>query len=267
MSIGGANTENPGNQNFGLEPSLRELESIRYSLIDMFRADQQTMPLTLVIENTESSDETAVWQRPLLPIAIAQPKENFASNRETVVLKPRIPLRIIVDAVSEEYEYSAEELHSKSRIRSLVEARHVAMFLARELGSASFKSIAAYFDDKDHTGVKYGIGKIQNVINDPQDQVLRDTVEMLRTKVTADARFTKPGGSLIVLSSDGLLCAPFVYLGNCTKLLGLEEQTGLDLTKAWSELDLYRNYSLAAYNLLISRRQQSKNASKTEDVG
>ncbi len=66
---------------------------------------------------------------------------------------PEIPLKLIASETAKAYNLKLTELRGQSRRKLLVEARGLAMHLARELTSNSLKKIGAYFGDRDHSTV------------------------------------------------------------------------------------------------------------------
>ena len=54
---------------------------------------------------------------------------------------------------AQEYGITREQLLSKSRTKRLVNARHLAMYISRELTELSFENIAFAFDREDNTTV------------------------------------------------------------------------------------------------------------------
>ncbi len=73
----------------------------------------------------------------------------------------QISIEDIQRAVAEFYKLSTQDLKTKKRIKSLVEARQIAMFLARELTNLSLPEIGQSFGGKDHTTVLYAFKKIK----------------------------------------------------------------------------------------------------------
>ena len=65
--------------------------------------------------------------------------------------------------MSNYYGISVAEIRGPKRLRPLVNARHVAMFLMRELlTDYSYPMIARIFDDRNHTTVISGVEKIKH---------------------------------------------------------------------------------------------------------
>ena len=67
--------------------------------------------------------------------------------------------------VSEFYGLSVEDVRGAKRLRPLVHARHVAMYLIRDLlTNYSYPMIARIFDGRNHTTVISGVEKIREQI-------------------------------------------------------------------------------------------------------
>jgi chromosomal replication initiator protein len=67
----------------------------------------------------------------------------------------------IVDSVSSRFGVSFEQMSSKSRSRSIVEARHVLMFLLKKYTNKSLNEIAKFLKKSDHTAVLYACRKVE----------------------------------------------------------------------------------------------------------
>lgn len=70
----------------------------------------------------------------------------------------------ILSATAEYFEVSVEELQSKSRSRTLVNARQIAMYLLRELTEMSLPRIGQELGGRDHTTVMYAYRKIHDLM-------------------------------------------------------------------------------------------------------
>ena len=92
------------------------------------------------------------------PVSLELAKTHLTNlGHEHVVLKPET----IVDTVATFYGLSAEDIKGPKRLRPLVHARHVAMFLIRDiLTDYSYPMIARIFDNRNHTTVISGVDKI-----------------------------------------------------------------------------------------------------------
>ena len=75
-------------------------------------------------------------------------------------MKKALTIDIVAKAVGEFYGVSISDFLSSSRNQRVSSARHVAVYLARELTQKSFESIAEYFNKK-HTTMLYSYEKIK----------------------------------------------------------------------------------------------------------
>lgn len=85
--------------------------------------------------------------------------------------------RSIVDAVGKYYNIDSGEILGLSRKAPIAHARHVAIFLTREISGDSWKHIGAQFGDRDHTSMMHGYQKISELKN--RDRDLRQAVDSL----------------------------------------------------------------------------------------
>lgn len=78
-------------------------------------------------------------------------------------------LTAIQNAVSEYFHVNATDLKSKRRSRSIALPRQIAMYLCRQLTSASLPEIGRFFGGKDHTTVIHSCNKILDSLSrDPK---------------------------------------------------------------------------------------------------
>jgi chromosomal replication initiator protein len=69
---------------------------------------------------------------------------------------PQVTLREILESVAHAYGFSIKEIVGPGRTRPLVAARHVAMYLVREMTDLSFSAIAWELGNRDYTTVVHG---------------------------------------------------------------------------------------------------------------
>ena len=93
------------------------------------------------------------------PITLELAKAHLTNlGQEQVVLKPETILSVVADF----YGLSVEDVRGSKRLRPLVHARHVAMYLIRDLlNNYSYPMIARIFDGRNHTTVISGVEKIK----------------------------------------------------------------------------------------------------------
>ncbi len=84
------------------------------------------------------------------------------------------PLSIsrIQQLVAEHFGLSVPQLTANTRTQEIVHARQMAMYLCRELLSASFPSIARAFGGKDHSTVMHACSRIRKRLDDSSVQAL-----------------------------------------------------------------------------------------------
>ncbi len=101
------------------------------------------------------------------PITLELARAHLANlGQEQAVLKPET----ILSVVAEFYGLSVDDVRGSKRLRPLVHARHVAMFLIREmLNNYSYPMIARIFDGRNHTTVISGVEKIRDQLGSNPD--------------------------------------------------------------------------------------------------
>jgi len=87
----------------------------------------------------------------------------------------------ILEAVARRYEVAVCDLRSQSRDFRVAWARHVGMWLVRELTSLSLARIAYEFGRTDHTTVLNAIGRVER--GRDTDEGIRQETDLLREKV------------------------------------------------------------------------------------
>ncbi|MEQ1820894.1 MAG: chromosomal replication initiator protein DnaA [Fimbriimonadaceae bacterium] len=86
----------------------------------------------------------------------------------------------IVGAVSRFYEVPVDEIKGVRRQAPIVHARHVAVFITREMTGDSWKHIGTLLGDRDHTSMMHGYQKINEMVR--SDRALRSEVrQIMRT--------------------------------------------------------------------------------------
>jgi chromosomal replication initiator protein len=83
----------------------------------------------------------------------------------------------IVNAVSKFYDIPVDQIKGQKRNAPIVHARHVAVFVTRELTQDSWKHIGTLFGDRDHTSMMHGYQKIHERVH--ADRALRTEVKQI----------------------------------------------------------------------------------------
>lgn len=79
-----------------------------------------------------------------------------------------VTLERVLEVVTAYYRVSLDELSGRKRTKDIVQARQMAMYLAREYAEVALAQIGAVLGGRDHSTVAHGIGKIAELLDDPQ---------------------------------------------------------------------------------------------------
>lgn len=90
---------------------------------------------------------------------------------------PEITSSVILGQTASYFEISLDELRSKSRNRTLVTARQIAMYLLRELTDMSLPKIGQEFGGRDHTTVMHADRKIRKLMAERR-QIFNQVTEL-----------------------------------------------------------------------------------------
>jgi chromosomal replication initiator protein len=75
----------------------------------------------------------------------------------------KVPIVDIQWAVAHAFDLPMGDLRNRWRRGKIVRARHIAMFLARELSGRSLSAIGRMFGNRDHTSVMYACWRVRTV--------------------------------------------------------------------------------------------------------
>ncbi len=75
----------------------------------------------------------------------------------------------IVKIISKELNIKPSDIKSKKRTKNVVNARRIAIYLARNLTPNSMPQIALYFGMKDHTAISHAMKKIKDIIDNDEN--------------------------------------------------------------------------------------------------
>lgn len=96
-------------------------------------------------------------------------------------INKEITVDFIKDLVAEHFNLPPEKLQGKTRKRSIVIARQLSMYLAKNLTSKSLKGIGEMFGGRDHSTVIYSCKTVQDMMD--TDLVFKDTVSEIEKKL------------------------------------------------------------------------------------
>jgi len=90
----------------------------------------------------------------------------------------RITPQVILDATSETFGFSIEELCGPNRRRPLVTARQVSMYVFRELTDFSYPAIGREFGGRDHSTVMHAVEKIGGLMKE-RHQIYNQVTDLI----------------------------------------------------------------------------------------
>lgn len=115
----------------------------------------------------------------------APPKVLMSPDELDVIEPPRANFTVheIARRVARHFGIRLLDLKSASRQSSLVTARHLAMYLSREMSHSHFAEIGEYFGGRNHASVMYACQRIEELKD--SNLALRADLESLRSEIEA----------------------------------------------------------------------------------
>ena len=106
-------------------------------------------------------------------------KEKWPSGRKTVTITQ------IQREVERFYDISHEDLVGAKRNKEIMEPRHIAIYLARELTETSLEGIGEHFGGRSHATIIASLRKVEKVKK--EDKIFQDRLNQVRNNVTGNA--------------------------------------------------------------------------------
>lgn len=100
------------------------------------------------------------------------------------IAPPKPSFDQILEQVGKLYKIDVQEIKGTSRKAPIAHARHVAVYVTREILGDSWKHIGALFGNRDHTSMMHGYKKIREMMN--RDKDLNASVKMLMRDLYPD---------------------------------------------------------------------------------
>jgi chromosomal replication initiator protein len=110
--------------------------------------------------------------------------------RDFVPQPARLTIPQVMEITAQFYRLALEDLTGRRRTKEIALARHVAMYLARELTEASLPRLGKAFGGRDHTTVLHGCARIAE--NLEQDEELRYDLLRLKERLLTDRPSPRP---------------------------------------------------------------------------
>lgn len=96
----------------------------------------------------------------------------------------------IIKAVADHYKLKQTALKGKRRVKSLVVARHIAMYLLKNELSLPLIEIGRWFSGRDHTSVLHAVKKIERDLNN--NEVIKRDISALRMTLSLSSKVGYP---------------------------------------------------------------------------
>ena len=139
---------------FNVKSNIRELEGALVSLIAQSSLNNRSIDIDLAKEVIK----------------------HFVSE-----ISKEITVELIQKLVAHHYEIAVDKLQGKTRKRSIVIARQLSMYLAKNLTNKSLKVIGENFGGRDHSTVIYSCRAVQDMMD--TDRTFKNTVGELEKKI------------------------------------------------------------------------------------
>jgi chromosomal replication initiator protein len=135
----------------GLDIDVTVLEMIASRISSSVRALEGALNKVLAFADMNGSKLTLTSLEAMLP------KEGQ---------RPRLTILHIKDEVASRFNMKRQALEGSSRKKEITQARHIAIYLARELTDGSFPSIGREFGNRDHTTVMHSYVRVQEMLEE-----------------------------------------------------------------------------------------------------
>lgn len=134
--------------------NVRELEGILMQAVAVYELEQRMPTVRSIAEimrklnKDDKKEEDVGFEKPV---------------------KRRATFQEVMEAVSQYYSISMNEIVGTSRVREILMPRQIAMYIGRQKLGVSYVHIGEIFGNRDHTTVMNAVSKIEKAIqNDPQ---------------------------------------------------------------------------------------------------
>lgn len=83
----------------------------------------------------------------------------------------------IIESVCDFYKISVDEIKGPSRVKEVVNPRHIAMYLCKTLTDMNFVTIAKVFGNRDRTSIMHGVDRIMKIVQ--TDNKLKSEIDFI----------------------------------------------------------------------------------------
>jgi chromosomal replication initiator protein len=96
-----------------------------------------------------------------------------------------VTIEMVQNEVARQFGLHVNDLRGNRRTQDVAYARHIAMYLCRELTEASLPQIGAKFGGRHHTTVMHAVDKVERQLKDGHDTQLQDLIALITARVKA----------------------------------------------------------------------------------
>jgi chromosomal replication initiator protein len=94
-----------------------------------------------------------------------------------------ITIEMVQNEVARQFGLHVNDLRGNRRTQDVAYARHIAMYLSRDLTEASLPQIGARFGGRHHTTVIHAVDKVERQLKDGHDPQLQDLVALISARL------------------------------------------------------------------------------------
>src|SRR5574344_1451070 len=97
--------------------------------------------------------------------------------------KSKVSAQKILNVVASYYNLSVSQITGKIKTGQIVNARHISIYLIRNLLDVSLKQIGEIFSNRDHTTIMHSIEKVEQMLKD--DKETKTVIDELKKRISA----------------------------------------------------------------------------------
>jgi len=94
-----------------------------------------------------------------------------------------VTIEMVQAEVARQFGFHVNDLRGNRRTQDIAYARHIAMYLSRDLTEASLPQIGARFGGRHHTTVIHAVDKVERQLKDGHDPQLQDLVALIYARL------------------------------------------------------------------------------------
>ena len=121
-------------------------------------------------------------------LANAPPTTAMATSIVKGILNDDQPTEITVEKIIEEvgktFNISEKDIRSTKRQSKIAKARHIAIYIVREITQSSYEEIGKEFSNRDHSTITHSLKQVENILNtEPkQKEIIEDIIKNIRDR-------------------------------------------------------------------------------------